>query len=53
MLKGEDIRKLSDVDLEFYVLGVEEMERERDKLLKEIKELKTRWVPSSENNYLN
>ena len=34
MLKGEDIRKLSDVDLEFYVLGVEDVERERDSLLK-------------------
>jgi hypothetical protein len=34
MLKGEDIRKLSDVDLEFYMLGVEELERERDSLLK-------------------
>ena len=34
MLKGEDIRKLSVVDLEFYMLGVEEVERERDSLLK-------------------
>jgi len=35
MLKGEDIRKLSDVDLELYMLGVEEMEHERDALLKD------------------
>ena len=32
MLKGEDIRKLSDVDLELYMLGVEEVERERNGL---------------------
>ena len=35
MLKGEDIRKLSDVDLEFYMLGVEQVERERN-ILREL-----------------
>jgi len=50
MLKGEDIRKLSDVDLEFFMLGVEEVERERDRLREELMEIKKVYVPSKDSS---
>ena len=40
MLQSEDIRKLSDVDLELLLLGVDELHRENDRLKEAIEKLK-------------
>ena len=40
MLQSEDIRKLSDVDLELFLLGVDELQRENDRLKESMSKLK-------------
>ena len=39
MLQSEDIRKLSDVDLELFLLGVDELKRENDWLKEALEKL--------------
>ena len=40
MLQSEDIRKLSDVDLELFLIGVDELQRENDRLKEAVEKLK-------------
>jgi hypothetical protein len=54
MVVGDDIRKLSDTELELYLLGIEEMERELSTLRKNaLTEEEKRYVTEKSYNEVN